>query len=482
MKRLFTLSISLLVAASISLPAGAQSLAEAKALYEKGAYAEAKPAMKRLVKGQPSNGNYCLWYGVCCMETGEPQEGLKYLQTAVKRRTPSGQYQLARCYDHLYRYDEAISEMENYINELKRRKRPTEEAEAELEAYHTHLRMLKGVEQVEVIDSLVVDKAQLLHHYKLSEESGKLYSYDQYFDPPQGKQGGLVFETELGNKIYFGERQEEGRMSILKSTKQMNSWSNPTLLPDNINGGHNADYPFIMADGFTIYYAADGQGSMGGYDIFVTRYNTANDSYLTPENVGMPFNSPYNDYLYAVDEYNNIGWFASDRYQPQGKVCIYLFIPNATKQVYNYEGMDTKKLIQLAQLKEIRQTWSNQERVASARQRLAQIQRGTGTPTNTQEIDFVFVVNDQYVYHKLTDFRSPEAKQLFQDYCQIENSHKQQSYKLESMRERYAAGNEQEKQRLREAILDLEKRMDELHILVNQKANEVRAAELKKLP
>lgn len=478
MKKLFSLTISLLAAACFSLPAGAQSLAEAKALYEKGSYAEAKPAMKRLVKAQPANGNYCLWYGVCCLETGEPQEGLKYLQTAVKRRTPGGQPQLARCYDQLYRYEEAISEMENYISELNKRRRPTEQAEAQLDAYRTHLRMLKGVEQVEVIDSLVVDKAQLLDYYKLSEESGRLYSYARYFDQPQDPSRGVVYETELGNKIYFSELQEDGRMSILKSTKQMNSWSHPTLLPDNINGSHNADYPFIMADGLTIYYAADGQGSLGGYDIFVTRYNTATDSYLTPENVGMPFNSPYNDYLFAVDEYNNIGWFASDRYQPEGKVCIYLFIPNATKQVYNYEGMDTQQLIRLAQLKAISLTWSDQERVTSARQRLAQLERGAVSSQPAQEREFAFVINDQHLYHKLSDFRSAEARQLFQAYSQAASSLKQQRYKLQSMRERYAAGNEQEKQRLHDAILDQEKRLDELHAQVNQKANEVRAAEL----
>ena len=36
---------------------------------------------------------------------------------------------------------------------------------------------------------------------------------------------------------------------------------------------------------------------MGGYDIFVTRYNSDTDNYLNPENVGMPFNSPFNDYM-----------------------------------------------------------------------------------------------------------------------------------------------------------------------------------------
>ena len=37
---------------------------------------------------------------------------------------------------------------------------------------------------------------------------------------------------------------------------------------------------------------------------------TSTDTYLVPENVGMPFNSPYNDYMYVIDEYNNLGWFA----------------------------------------------------------------------------------------------------------------------------------------------------------------------------
>ena len=218
---------------------------------------------------------------------------------------------------------------------------------------------------------------------------------------------------------------------------------------------------------------------MGGYDIFVTRYHTATDSYLAPENIGMPFNSPYNDYLYAIDEYNNLGWFASDRFQPEGKVCIYLFIPNATKQVYNYEGMDPKALIQLAQLKEIRQTWSDEERIASARKRLEQVLNSNNSNTPQPQVEFTFVVNDEQVYHKVDDFRSTEAKQLFHTYRQVDNAYRQQELKLQALRKRYAMGTEQEKQSLSPSILDQEKRIDNLRILVEQKANEVRAAEMK---
>ena len=120
-------------------------------------------------------------------------------------------------------------------------------------------------------------------------------------------------------------------------------------MPGSINESGNANDPFVLSDGVTIYYATDGEG-LGGYDIFVTRYNTNTDSYLTPENVGMPFNSPYNDYMYVIDEYNNLGWFTSDRFQPEEKVCIYVFIPNSSKQTYNYEAMDPQQMIRLAQI------------------------------------------------------------------------------------------------------------------------------------
>ena len=50
-----------------------------------------------------------------------------------------------------------------------------------LEKAKSNLRMLKGVEEVCVIDSFVVDKANFLDAYKISEESGKLFSYNSFF-------------------------------------------------------------------------------------------------------------------------------------------------------------------------------------------------------------------------------------------------------------------------------------------------------------
>lgn len=82
----------------------------------------------------------------------------------------------------------------------------------------------------------------------------------------------------------------------------------------SINVFGNVNYLYVLLDGVIIYYVLDGDGFMGGYDIFVIWYNINIDIYLVLENVGMFFNLFYNDYMYVIDEYNNLGWFVFDRY------------------------------------------------------------------------------------------------------------------------------------------------------------------------
>ena len=269
----------------LSITISAQSLAEAKALYEKGEYEEAKPAFKKFVKTQPGNGNYNLWYGVCCLETGDPAEALKHLENAVKRRVPSGQLYLARAYNDLYRFEDAIETYETYISDLRKRKRSTEEAEQLLEKKQIQLAHAERCGRGLLHRQLCGRQGKFPGCIQNQPESGKLFMYDAYFKD-SGKEGGTVYETELGNKLYYSEMQPDSTLSILSRNKLLDKWSDGSLLPGSINEAMNADYPYVLTDGITIYYASDGPGSMGGYDIFVTRYNTNTDSYLMPEKCG----------------------------------------------------------------------------------------------------------------------------------------------------------------------------------------------------
>lgn len=456
----------------------AQTLAQAKELYQQGNFEKAKPVFNKYVKSQPGNGNYHLWYGVCCLHTNEPQLAVKHLEIAVKKRIPSGQFFLGQAYHQNYQFEEAIKVYEDYISDLTKRKRSTQTAEQLLAISKLGSRLLKGVEEVCFIDSFVVDKENFLKTYKISPESGKLFSYDEYFGEISGTSG-TVYETELGNKIYYAELQADSTISILSSNKMQEEWTQGYLLPSAINETVNANYPYVMTDGITIYYAADGPQSIGGYDIFVTRYNTANNNYLTPQNIGMPFNSIANDYMYVIDEFNNLGWFASDRNQPEGKVCIYVFIPNTSKQVYNYEQLKKQHIRHLAMLHDIQKTQTDSTAVSDAKQRLNNIQ--LMQPVTEQRHNFEFVIDDHHTYHRLSDFRSTAAKELFNSYRQQKESYQQQKSELEDLRSDYAQGSQANKQKLTPAILDLEKRIEQIAQKNEQTAIQIRKLEKRAL-
>ena len=159
----------------------------------------------------------------------------------------------------------------------------------------------------------------------------------------------------------------------------------------------------------------------------------------------------------CIDEYNNLGWFASDRFQPEGKVCIYVFIPNTSKQTYNYEAMEQQEIIRLAQIHSLKETWKDKQAVTEALQRLkAAISH---KPKERRAMDFEFVIDDHTTYYLMSDFKSAKAKTLFQRYQQMEKDYYQQEEKLNGLRQQYAGANQQGKAKMAPAILDLEKRI-----------------------
>ena len=93
----------------------AQTLEQARTLFTKGEYEQAKPVFKKYTKSQPSNGNYNYWYGVCCLKTGEAEEAVKPLEIAVKKRVTSGQLYLGQAYNETYRFEDAVNCFEEYI-------------------------------------------------------------------------------------------------------------------------------------------------------------------------------------------------------------------------------------------------------------------------------------------------------------------------------------------------------------------------------
>lgn len=469
--------LSVLILILFQSPLKAQTLAQAQKLYENGEYQEALPVFQKYVKQAPSNGNYNLWYGDCLLKTGSAQEALPYLQTALKKKAKSSQWRLAQCYDALYMYEDAVNNYEIYLSDLVKLKRTNEEAERDLEQARIRLRLLRGVEKVLILDSILIPKADFLEAYDLSRESGSLTPFNVFFSSSDPLQTGTVYQSQIGNQIFYGQYDPTNSLSrIYMAEKLGQGWSKGQMLSEEVNAPDaDAAYPFMMPDGTTFYFASKSDRSMGGYDIFVTRYDGRDGTFLDPENVGMPFNSVYNDYMYAVDEMNNLGWFASDRCQRQDTVCVYVFQPSESKQVYSFENTDKNELALLAQATDIHKTWSGREQEAKeGLQRLEKARQSMPSLASGSK-QGLFIVDDSRSIFSTSDFRSATARQLYGTYQEKVKEHERVTSQLSGMRDQAAIGSLDES--LRQEILALERREMSLYNEIRDLGKKIRQEE-----
>ncbi|MDR0834602.1 MAG: tetratricopeptide repeat protein [Candidatus Symbiothrix sp.] len=356
----------------------------------------------------------------------------------------------APVYYQTYQFEKAVEAYNLVKAALIKAKKPAE-AEALtplIQQAERAARMLSKCEDIQIIDSVIMDKAHFLNAYLLGPESGSLATTGD----------GLVYENPLRDKRFYAEKNRDKVYRIYSEIKLQDQWTEKKELNLGADSATNDNYPFVMPDGLTVYFAANGKNSIGGYDLFLTRYNLNNDTYLAPNQLGMPFNSIYNDYMMAVDEINDIGYFATDRFQPKDKVVIYTFIPN--DEFATVTAGDSTQLVQRAKLTSIRDTWKPGidyvEYVTEFKNALAREQRAV------TKKDFSFVINDNLVHSSLNDFQSPAAKQYFEIARQLDEERVDLQQTIDELRQEYAKASLSRQKQLRPDILSKEKKLEEL--------------------
>ena len=453
-----------------SLSGFTQSLDQAKKWYNEGLYEEAKPVFEKLVKQSPNNSSYSLWYGVCCYETNDFETAEKYLLHARSRKATDANRYLATMFTSMYRFKEAAEMWEEYIDQLAKKKENTDTYEILLVQAEKLSRMKDRAEDVLVIDSIVVNKDAILSAYFLSEDCGVLQMSGD-FAPLSDDSKSTVYINPKGDRAFYARPTFDGKYALYTQSKLLDTWTDEKAL--FLSDTEDNNYPFVMGDGITLYFASKGNGSIGGYDLFITRYNTNSNSYLLPEQLSMPFNSPANDYMMVVDEVKGLGWFVSDRFQPEGKVCVYLFVPNDSRRQLTADESD-EYLSARAALTSIRDTWqpeSNyEEKISLAKNDMAS--------TLKKEIrEFEFFVNDRIVYYSLDDFRSTEAKSSFERVISLKQQAHTVENSLDEKRQAYTQGNKSVKDQMKPTILQAETELRTLCTLIGEWEKKTRNAE-----
>ena len=136
------------------------------------------------------------------------------------------------------------------------------------------------------------------------------------------------------DEIYFSAPDASGAMNIYRTEDRDTVWSLPILLNEDMVSSSDEIYPMLSKDGKTLFFASSGLYGVGGYDIYKSSWDEAKGEWGVPVNMGFPYSSPYNDFLYIDTDDGKYTIFASDRYCPADSVDVF---------VLEYDNMPVRK-------------------------------------------------------------------------------------------------------------------------------------------
>lgn len=378
-----------------------------------------------------------------------------------------------------YDFDLAREKYAKYAQILK--KTPDAFEEELLENYNRQLEIaensLDNVQKIEIIDRIDVPAADFFKYIKLPASGGKLVSPELSIIKNASNSSDFAFSTESGDLMMWSEMGEDNREHIIQSEKLLDgTWEPAVKIAEILNDGGNARNPFLLNDGVTLYYSGDGEGSMGGFDLFVATKDPATGEFRQPVGVGFPFNSPYNEYLMAIDDDNGIGWWVTDRNQLDGQVSVYVFKTNEIRKNYVLDEEDD--IISLARVDDISITQDSSTDYARI---LKEIDNRSRQAKVSDTADFIFPLPEGKIARRLSDFSSPSARRNMQQYLQAQSDYNASINKLSGLRKKY---HNTEKKKgsstaLRNQILDLEVKVENQADMLKKMRNAIISAELK---
>ena len=333
--------------------------------------------------------------------------------------------------------------------------------------------MLPATAKMMFIDSIVVDKDRFLEAIPLPSNCGKLMTTANFL---KAEKTGTTFINEFGNKAYYSYVNNEGDSRLMTKDRLQNQWSEECVV-EGIEQHLSPNYPFMMPDGTTLYFAQKGEEALGGYDIFVTRYNPEEGRFFNPENIGLPFNSKANDYMYVEDELDELGWFVTDRNQPEGKVCVYTFVPSRKRVNYDTDEMDDQEIKTIASIRSIQDTWINQDELQAAQSRLQRLRERNQNAIEGNSQD-AFVVNDDITYTSAKQFRSNTARKMYEELLKIKKQQKQAQLQLDDLRVQYHQADTSKRHQMHKTVLAAEENVAQLNFQIKQLEKSVRNAEI----
>ncbi len=128
------------------------------------------------------------------------------------------------------------------------------------------------------------------------------------------------------NILFFASKKPGGlgEKDIYMTRKlPTGEWAEPQNLGNTINTPYDEDFPNLFYDGKTLYFSSKGHNSMGGYDYFKSTWNSEDNTWSKPENLGYPINTPEDNLCISFTDDQSSAYISAWRNDSKGDQDIY---------------------------------------------------------------------------------------------------------------------------------------------------------------
>lgn len=312
--------------------------------FTKKDYEQAKQDFVKLISLNPTNKSYNYYYGVSLLQTtSQTDEVIKFLKYAStdEKNPVDVYYYLGKAYHLSYRFKDAIRYYQMYQS-----KADVSEFDINREIQmckNGQAIFKKSITDVTVLKKQVYAASEFYRLYDEREMEGSILVSTMDQSKVDKKKGyiPIIFYPKNSDIIFFASYgdKDNGQKDIYYKMRSGNDWSQAKLVQGDVNTDFDEDFPYYDANQEILYFSSKGHNSIGGYDIYRSKFNHQTRGYDKVKNLDFAISSTYDDLFYIPNKDNTAAWFASNRDNKAGFLTIYqVAIDRLSSQVAFIKG------------------------------------------------------------------------------------------------------------------------------------------------
>ena len=133
-----------------------------------------------------------------------------------------------------------------------------------------------------------------------------------------------IYAPVSHSEYYFAQPDKSGSWNINHSRFNDTTWNAPAMLNEENTSIGDEIFPLVSNDGSKLYFSSNALFGMGGYDIYMCEWDESTNDWGAPTNLGFPFSSPADDFLFMNTSDGNYSIFSSNRDCAKDSITIYV--------------------------------------------------------------------------------------------------------------------------------------------------------------